>query len=546
MPPCTWIAARAFSSGGLAGEQLRGGAGADRVADLRVVEHGGRGVGGAAGEGGPDVHVGEQVLNGLERSDRDAELLALERVAARRLERGVGDAEQHRRAQDRADAGACGRRRCASPTRAPRGSASAAPDGRERIERSERLEARAGPTPAQTNTPSARSTAARRSRRRARRGSDRRCASACSTPPTRRSPLAAPSTHGAASVDHRTGPLDEMRAELLEDDRGLDHAEAEAAVGLGHAAGRRRRARPARATRPGRSAARRARAIRSGANRAAQNRRTVSWSSSCSSSRRKSMRAVSILARWKISRCYIYGRAGMTAQSRRTTSVSDSRVLMERDESTGIARLTLNNPERRNAYDPRDARAARRVPRRARGGRRHQGRAAARQRRRLQHRCRHGQRLLLVRQGRDRPSDGRSRPQRPSQRRRLSVDRKTFDFYHDFLGYPKVIVAEVRGFALGGGFEMALMADISVVARNTMVGMPATRFLGPALGLAAHVLLPARPDARATPAPHRRHHRRGEARAPLDLHRGHGRRRRSRRAPTGGRARWRACPPTAS
>jgi hypothetical protein len=29
------------------------------------------------------------------------------------------------------------------------------------------------------------------------------------------------------------------------------------------------------------------------------------------------------------------------------------------------------------------------------------------------------------------------------------------------MGYPKVIVAEVRGFALGGGFEMALMADIS-------------------------------------------------------------------------------------
>jgi enoyl-CoA hydratase/carnithine racemase len=78
--------------------------------------------------------------------------------------------------------------------------------------------------------------------------------------------------------------------------------------------------------------------------------------------------------------------------------------------------------------------------------------------------------------------EGRSRPQRPSQRRRLSVDRKTFDFYHNFLGYPKVIVAEVRGFALGGGFEMALMADVSVVARNAVVGMPATRFLGPALG----------------------------------------------------------------
>jgi enoyl-CoA hydratase len=77
-------------------------------------------------------------------------------------------------------------------------------------------------------------------------------------------------------------------------------------------------------------------------------------------------------------------------------------------------------------------------------------------------------------------SDGRHR--RPSQRRRLSVDRKTFDFYHGFMGYPKATVAEVRGYALGGGFELALMADISIVASDTLVGMPATRFLGPALG----------------------------------------------------------------
>jgi len=48
---------------------------------------------------------------------------------------------------------------------------------------------------------------------------------------------------------------------------------------------------------------------------------------------------------------------------------------------------------------------------------------------------------------------------RPSQRRRLSVDRRTFDFYHTFLGYPKATVAEVQGYALGGGFELALMAD---------------------------------------------------------------------------------------
>ena len=43
-------------------------------------------------------------------------------------------------------------------------------------------------------------------------------------------------------------------------------------------------------------------------------------------------------------------------------------------------------------------------------------------------------------------------------------------------------MAEVRGYALGGGFELALMADIAVVAREAEIGMPATRFLGPALG----------------------------------------------------------------
>jgi enoyl-CoA hydratase/carnithine racemase len=78
--------------------------------------------------------------------------------------------------------------------------------------------------------------------------------------------------------------------------------------------------------------------------------------------------------------------------------------------------------------------------------------------------------------------NGAERRRRPSQRRRLSVDRETFRFYHEFMGYPKATVAEVRGYALGGGLELALMADIAVVARDTVLGMPATRFLGPALG----------------------------------------------------------------
>jgi enoyl-CoA hydratase/carnithine racemase len=161
--------------------------------------------------------------------------------------------------------------------------------------------------------------------------------------------------------------------------------------------------------------------------------------------------------------------------------VSDDRVLMERDASTGIARLTLNNPERRNAYDPamRDQLAAyldalasdddiKVVLLRGQGGVFSTGADMANA-------------YSWYGTGAT-EADGQRRSQRPSQRRRLSVDRKTFAFYHGFLGYPKVIVAAVRGFALGGGFEMALMADISVVARNTVVGMPATRFLGPALG----------------------------------------------------------------
>jgi enoyl-CoA hydratase/carnithine racemase len=159
--------------------------------------------------------------------------------------------------------------------------------------------------------------------------------------------------------------------------------------------------------------------------------------------------------------------------------VTDPRVLMERDEATGIARITLNNPERRNCYDP---------TMRAQLGEYLDELAAD-----------DAVKVVLLRgeggvfsTGADManayswyesaPSDGNGRARRPSQRRRLTVDRNTFSFYHQLMGYPKVTVAEVRGFALGGGLELALMADLAVVARDTAIGMPATRFLGPALG----------------------------------------------------------------
>ena len=158
--------------------------------------------------------------------------------------------------------------------------------------------------------------------------------------------------------------------------------------------------------------------------------------------------------------------------------MTDGRVLLERDGGSGIARLTLDNPGRKNAYDPdmrrqlkvhldelADDDATKVVLLRGEGGVFTTG--------------------ADMNNAYDWYGDGakdRDQKRRPSQRRRLLVDRRTFEFYQFFLGYPKVTVVEAAGFALGGGLELALMADLSVVARDTLIGMPATRFLGPALG----------------------------------------------------------------
>ena len=159
--------------------------------------------------------------------------------------------------------------------------------------------------------------------------------------------------------------------------------------------------------------------------------------------------------------------------------MTDPRIVLARDDATGIASITINNPERRNCYDP---------PMREQLGaylddlamddaikvvllRGESGIFSA------------GADMANAYSWYDSGGNGTdAKRRRPSQRRRLTVDRNTFGFYHEFMGYPKATVAEVRGFALGGGLELALMADIAVVARDTVIGTPATRFLGPALG----------------------------------------------------------------
>jgi enoyl-CoA hydratase len=164
---------------------------------------------------------------------------------------------------------------------------------------------------------------------------------------------------------------------------------------------------------------------------------------------------------------------------------SDDRVLFEIDPETRIATITLNNPKQRNSYDASMREAVARC---------------------LDRVADDDDLTVVLLRGADgvfstgadmnnaygwygersseqsADSETRSAKSRPSQRRRLAVDRKSFSFYHNLMGFPKVTVGEISGYALGGGFEIALMTDISVIARDTKIGMPATRFLGPALG----------------------------------------------------------------
>lgn len=163
-----------------------------------------------------------------------------------------------------------------------------------------------------------------------------------------------------------------------------------------------------------------------------------------------------------------------------SSDVSDERVLFEVEPDRRIATITLNNPKQRNSYDATMREAIARCLDRVADD--------------------DDLTVVLLRGAEGVFSTGADMnnaygwygdkasarddadKRRPSQRRRLTVDRKSFGFYHNLMGFPKVTVGEIAGYALGGGFEMALMMDISVVARDTKIGMPATRFLGPALG----------------------------------------------------------------
>jgi enoyl-CoA hydratase len=155
-------------------------------------------------------------------------------------------------------------------------------------------------------------------------------------------------------------------------------------------------------------------------------------------------------------------------------SDAGGRVILEKDAATHIAHLTIANEAKRNTYDP--------------GMRRRMSEL-------LDEVATDDDIKVLVLRGAGGVfttgadmnnayswyGTGESK-RRPSQRRRLSVDRESFAFYHQYANFPKVTVAQVETYALGGGFELALMSDVSVVGRGAKVGMPGARLLGPALG----------------------------------------------------------------
>jgi enoyl-CoA hydratase len=171
-----------------------------------------------------------------------------------------------------------------------------------------------------------------------------------------------------------------------------------------------------------------------------------------------------------------------------TASSTDDRVLFDVDAEKRIATITLNNPGQRNSYDAtmRDG-VARYLDRVAeddditvvllRGAEGVFSTGADMNNAYGWYGDERSREEQKTTERGDKPTKSR-----PSQRRRLTVDRKSFGFYHNLMGFPKVTVGEISGYALGGGFEMALMTDISVIGRDTKIGMPATRFLGPALG----------------------------------------------------------------
>ena len=177
--------------------------------------------------------------------------------------------------------------------------------------------------------------------------------------------------------------------------------------------------------------------------------------------------------------------------------MSEGQILFEKDPCTHIAVLTIDNPKQKNVFDLELRNAMTDVMEDVADD--------------------DDMKVLLLRgaggvfcSGADMGKayswyDKEGETRRPSQRRRLTVDRSRQHMYHLWCGYPKATVVQLDGLALGGGLELALGADLVVAGRNPRIGMPAAPLLGSGARQPASLLSPHGSRAHEAVTPDRRH-----------------------------------------
>jgi enoyl-CoA hydratase len=72
-----------------------------------------------------------------------------------------------------------------------------------------------------------------------------------------------------------------------------------------------------------------------------------------------------------------------------------------------------------------------------------------------------------------------TKPQRPSVRARLKNDRRSSGFYAKFFYCSKATIAQVHGYAVGGGFDITMACDLAVVAEDAQFGHPGMKIAAP-------------------------------------------------------------------
>lgn len=152
-------------------------------------------------------------------------------------------------------------------------------------------------------------------------------------------------------------------------------------------------------------------------------------------------------------------------------------IIYEKDPVAHIARITFNRPEKLNAFHPpmehdvidaiNDLEADLQIKVLILRG---AGRAFST-----------GGDLSQVGRmyGWEDPKPGETKPRRPSQRVRLFMDRRAGQFFAKVFYCNKATIAQVQGYAVGGGFNLTCCTDFIICSEDAKFGHPGVRIVGP-------------------------------------------------------------------